>query len=143
MKALLTGLVIFIYTFQAPYANSIVIEHVGLIDKPIPTIKITDDQTDTLSENKRFYNKCAIDKGAYLSLRSTASFAQGNILKNKYDYGTFKLSIIDRGMLYKQYFLDRKKAILLFDNLIRDLKQKNSSKQLISYLEANKKRINY
>lgn len=143
MKALLTAFVIFFCTLQHPYSNSIVIEHVGLIDKPIPTLKITDDQTDTIPESKAFYNKGVIDKGAYQSLRSIASFQQGITKKDKNDFGTFRLKIIDSGVLYKQYLLDRKKALLLFDNFIRDLKKRNSNKQLIEYLEMIKKRVNY
>jgi len=143
MKALVTVFAILIVTLQAPYSNAIIIEHVGLIDKPVPTIKITDDQTDTIAENKSFYNKSVIDKKAFESLRSTASFTQGISKKDKYDFGTFRVKIIDRGVLYKQYLLDRKKVLILIDDFIRDLKKRNSNKQLIAYLEMNKKRINY
>ncbi|HET6227605.1 MAG TPA: hypothetical protein VFF27_15085 [Bacteroidia bacterium] len=143
MKLLLTGLVLLLYSLQFKYSNSIVIEHIGEIDKPIATIKITDEKNDTIAEGGRYHHKCSVEEPSYNSIRYIMSTTQGNKTTNKNDFGTFKCTIYEKGAERMHYFLDRKKALVLFDQLIRDLKQKNDNPQLISFLEANKKRINY
>lgn len=143
MKTLLTGLIIFICTLQFQYSSSIIIEHVGEIDKPFCTIKITDEKSDTLQEGKALHYKGIVDSKVFSKLRDITSFTQGNTKADKMDFGTFKLTLYEKGMLSHQYFLDRKKAIRLLDDFIHKLKQENSNEELISYLEINKKRINY
>ena len=143
MNSILSACIIFICTLQFKYSNSIVIEHVGEINKPIPTIKITDEKSDTLNEISPLYYRSIVEPKTYKSIYHIVSNTTGNPKTDRNDFGTFKLSLYNKGMLRQSYFLDRKKTLLLLDQLIRDLKQKNDSEQLRSYLLTNKKRINY
>src|SRR4051812_27310587 len=105
MKTILTAFIIFLCTLQFKYSNSIVIEHVGEIDKPFSTIKITDEKNDTLAEGHSFLNKCIVERKTYTSLEYIISTNQGNIKADKNDFGTFKCSIYEKGALRVQYFL--------------------------------------
>lgn len=150
MKTVLSAFIICIYTllynFNSYTSNYIVIEHIGTIDKPIVTIKITDDKTDTLEENSLYHSflkKHIVELGIYKSLKNIISSAPGNTKVNPIDFGTFEFKVYEKGALRASYFADRKKTIWLFDKLIADLKLSESNQELINSLQTNKKRINY
>ena len=150
MKTVLSGLIILIYSFLLNFnnytSNYIVIDHVGSIDKPISTIKITDDQTDTLKESNLFLpppKKYIVQPVIYKNLKHLVTLTQGNYKIDPYDFGTFECKVYEKGGLRTKCILDRKKAIVLFDKLIIDLKKTQGNEDLIASLENNKQRINY
>jgi hypothetical protein len=139
MKNLMIVIIFFSFTMMSKQGDYISIEHIGLSDKPILTIIIS----KSIIEKENCMNYVVNDQ-VYKNIKNTVELYKENKQNKNQEYGSFKITIYERGTKSIYYYLDRKKSIVLFDQIINILswKNKNSQKLLLEFLTV-RKRISY
>ncbi|MCF8297416.1 MAG: hypothetical protein K9J13_07745 [Saprospiraceae bacterium] len=116
------------------------IEHSGICDKPIFTIIISTKATSVVHSEFNY----VVKNESYSVVENTISdFYEKKCENEIYEYGSFKISVIESNGKAYNYKLNRNESINLFVQIIKDLRKTNGNKDLISQLENTLKRINF
>ena len=136
MKNLIVKLFL-ISSILTKHSEYVLIEHIGVSDKPIASIiicqgnKIKSSEGDIFNVNEKTY---VLLKTAFLSYKKSSY--------NGVEFGSFKITISNINGMSLSYCLNRKQSNELFLKLIRILSENNPSKDLLlSRLIVQERRI--
>jgi hypothetical protein len=143
MKYLLISLLILIGTLVERKDEFISIEHIGIIDKPIPTIILSKGPIDKKFTNKYIISKSfIIEDKSYRKLKNVVEINKSNIkLENTVEYGSFNIAVHLGDSICLNYYLNRKESIQFFGQLMDTLMLDPNNEELLSELETIKNRI--
>ncbi len=116
-------------------ADSITIEHVGISDKPIPTITIFKNSNSGLKEGEY-----ATDSKIFEKLVKVIKANDKNEKTEGNEFGTFSFAV-DEGGVKSISSHNKKKSIELFHSLIKELERKSGNEKLIMALKNIEKRV--
>src|ERR1035437_284893 len=121
MKNLIIGLIIFFsFTMMTKQGDYITIEHIGISDKPILTLIISKNIIE--KENCKNF---VVSNKVYNDLKNIIKLYKANKQNISQEYGSFSLTITERGTKSLIYKIGRKKSIQLIDQIIEILNRKN------------------
>lgn len=138
MKTIIISLIFFSYTMVKNTDEYILIEHIGISDKPIPTL-ILSKKDIKLEENEFNY---LLNKEEYNAVSDTvALFCKEKVDEESIEYGSFKIIHHKerRELLIRK--ISREDANLLFPKLINTIKNSDGNKDLVNELQFIYKRI--
>jgi hypothetical protein len=144
MKVLLIiSIMTLVLTLQGGEDEFILIEHVGISDKPIPSIFISQKPLDKKYLIHQYVVKqFIVEDSVYCGLKNITKLnKQDNIEEKALEFGTFEFSIHKGNKVCIDYSLNREKSVQLFNTMIKFLRNKNLNDKLLIEFETTKKRI--
>ena len=138
MKSLIISLIILPFAMMTKQSDYLLIEHVGISDKPIPSIIISKKTIENPNDTRHYL----VSKKDYDTVKDIIlKFNKVEHECEKNEFGSFNLVVNERASIKHNYLLGRKDAILLFIQITEALKKETKNEKLVSELEMLQKRI--
>lgn len=138
MKSLIIVLLTLSLAMTTKQSDYILIEHVGISDKPIPTIIISKEVIEKPKDARNYL----VSESDYNIVKDIVlRFNKDDRECEKNEFGSFKLVVNEGSSIKHDYLLGRKNAIQLFIQIIEILKKEDKNERLVSELETIQKRI--
>jgi hypothetical protein len=137
MKNFLLGVLILLFFQVEGKDEYVIIEHVGIHDRPITTLNICKKPClkkfpiDNIL-HKTFY----VENDVYRIITKVVEINNINAdISNSMDYGTFNITVHQGDSVFQEYELIRKKSNIFFDQMIDSIRFEPSTEDLVSELQ--------
>lgn len=115
-------------------AQKLVFEHVGISDKPLPTIEININKVE---KSDFIYRTYVVDKKTFEIYENyTTSYFDKNALTKEvdYDYGTYKVTVYSNTKTTEYFLESKEKSYAFFKGFIEIVKSNDKLYKEIWYL---------
>lgn len=138
MKILIISLIFFSCSIMKNTDEYILIEHIGISDKPISTLIISKTAIKLEGDALNYI----LNEEAYNAFNdSITSFSKERDEEESKEYGSFKLTHYKEGKELLNCKISREDANLLFPQLINTINNLNENKDLVIEMQSIYKRI--
>lgn len=137
MKTIHSKLIVFLlicfFTFTSCSAQKLVFEHIGISDKPLPTIEININHV----EESNIIHAFVVDRKTFeLYENYTKTYFEKNIATDTldYDYGTYKVTLYSDSKTTDYFLESKEKSYAFFNRFIEVVNLNEDPYKTIWYL---------